>query len=71
MGLNPSNAEAILTSKAQGCKDFRKTSKPCHVGIHWKALNQFSQMSTYLPGFQSFSGVCIIFDQSSYLQHKG
>ena len=30
----------LLSSKAQGCKDFRKSSKPCHVGIHWKALEE-------------------------------
>ena len=44
----------LLSSKAQGCKNFRKTSKPCHVGIHWIALAEYSQMSTYVPGFQSF-----------------
>ena len=31
-----------------------KASKPCHVGIHWIALHEYSQMSTHLPGFQSF-----------------
>ena len=25
----------LLASKAQGCKDFWKPSKPWHVGIHW------------------------------------
>ena len=44
----------LLSSKAQGCKDFPKTSKPCHVGIHWIALAEYSQMSTHVPGFQSF-----------------
>ena len=24
----------LLMSKAQGCKDFWKPSKPCHIGIH-------------------------------------
>ena len=28
----------LLSSKARGSKDFLKPSKPCHVGIHWKAL---------------------------------
>ena len=49
----------LLSSEAQGCKDFLKPSKPCHVGIHWIALDEYSQMSTHLPGFQSslrFSG---------------
>ena len=44
----------LLLSKAQGCKDLWKTSKPCHVGIHWKALTEFSQMSTHMSWFQSF-----------------
>ena len=43
-----------LSSKTQGCKDFRKSSKPCHVGIHWIALIEYCQMSTHVPGFQSF-----------------
>ena len=45
----------LHSSKAQGCKYFWKSSKPCHVGIHWKVLTEFSQMSTHLPGFQTFS----------------
>ena len=31
----------LLKSKAQGHKDFRKTSKPCHVGIHHIALAEY------------------------------
>ena len=27
-------------------------SKPCHDGIHRKALAEYSQMRTYMPGFQ-------------------
>ena len=27
---------------------------PDHVGIHWIALAEYSQMSTNMPGFQSF-----------------
>ena len=42
-------------SKAQGCKDFWKPSKACHVGIHLKALTETSQMSANVTGFQSFS----------------
>ena len=38
----------------QGRKDFWKPFKPCHVGIHWIALAEYSQMSTHLPGFQLF-----------------
>ena len=45
--------------KAQGRKDFWKLSKPCHVGIHWIGLNEYSQMSTHLTGFQSFFMFCV------------
>ena len=50
----PMLAEAILSSKAQGCKHFWKPSKPCHVGIHWIVLAKYSQMSTHMSGFHSF-----------------
>ena len=36
----------LLLSKGKGCRDFLKPSKPCHVGIHWIALAENSQMST-------------------------
>ena len=51
-----------LLAKAQGHKDFvEKTSKPCHVGIHRIALAEYSQMSTCVPGVQSYFKVfCII-----------
>ena len=39
-----------------------KPSKPCHVGIHWMTIAEYSQMSTNVPWFQSFLKVfCIIF----------
>ena len=41
----------LFLSKAQGCKDFWKSPKPCHVGIHWKTLAEYSQMSTHMAGF--------------------
>ena len=44
----------LLSSKAQGRKDFRKPSKPCRVGIHWIALTVCFQMSTHVPRLQSF-----------------
>ena len=44
----------LLSSKAQRLKDFWNPSKPCDVGTHWKALDEYFQMSTHLPGFQSF-----------------
>ena len=46
---------------------------PCHVGIHWKALVEYSQMSTHLPGFTSFSRFLASFwiAQIIHQQHKG
>ena len=47
----------VFSSKGQERKYFSKRSKPCHVGIHWIALTEYSQVkSTNVPGFQSFSG---------------
>ena len=43
----------LLLSKAQERKDSLKPPKPCHVGIHWIALTEHSQMSTHMAGFQS------------------
>ena len=51
-----------FSSITQWCKDFLKSSKPCHVGIHWIALAEYSQMRTHVPGFQSFSMVFCIID---------
>ena len=45
---------SLLSSKAQGRKDFQKTSKSGQACIHWIALAENSQMSTHLPGFLSF-----------------
>ena len=48
----------LFSSKGQGCKVFQKPSKPCHVGIHWIVLTEYSQMrnpcarvSVIFPGF--------------------
>ena len=49
----------LLLSTAKGCKDFWKPSRPCHVGIHKLAFNDYSQMRTHIPicqGFNHFSG---------------
>ena len=63
----------LLSYKAQGCKDFCKPSKPCHAGIHWKALAEYFQMSTHMPVFWSFSRFFASFcnDQISHQQRKG
>ena len=47
----------LLSFKAQGCNDFWKPSKPCHVGIHWIALADYSQIRTLVLRFQLFKGV--------------
>ena len=61
----------LLSSKEQGCKYFWIPSKPCHVGIHWIALTEYSQMSTHVPGFQSFFRFFATFfiGQTSHQQH--
>ena len=46
--VNPSNAEATSVQST-------KTLKPCHVGIHWIALIEYSQMSTRVPMCQGCS----------------
>ena len=51
MSISPKPMLRLLSSKAQGRKYFWKPSKPCHVSIHWKALAEYSHMSTHLPGF--------------------
>ena len=44
---------SLLSSKAQGWKDFRKPSEPCHAGIHWIALAEY--WCRYIPMCQGFS----------------
>ena len=43
----------LLSSKAQAHKDCFKPSKPCHIGIHFIAITEYSQI-THVPVFQSF-----------------
>ena len=52
----PFQCWGYIRPKHKKCKDFWKPSKPCHVGIHWIAFTECSQMSTHVPGFHSFSG---------------
>ena len=57
--LITSNTQATVQSTRT--LRFSKSSKPCHVGIHWIALAEYSKMSTQVPGFQSFFRLfCII-----------
>ena len=44
----------LFSSKAQGPKDMFIPTKPCHGGIHWIALAEYSQMSPHVPGFQYY-----------------
>ena len=62
----------LFLSKVPGCKDFWKTSKPFKFSTHWIALAEYSQMSTHLPGFQSFSSFFASFciGQISRQQHR-
>ena len=49
--LNPSNAKAtIFFQSKKVAKIFENPLKPFHVGIHWIAIAEYSQMSTYMPG---------------------
>ena len=59
----------LLSSKAR----FLKTICPYHVGIHWKALAEYSQMSTNFPEFQSFFSFFESFCIGKIIQqqHKG
>ena len=40
---------------------FFKLSKPGHVGTHWIALAEYSQMSTHVPGLRLFFRYCVSF----------
>ena len=54
--FNPSNAETTIVQSTRRQRSL-KPSKPCHVGIHWIALLEYSQVNIHVPGFQGF---CII-----------
>ena len=44
----------FLTLSVLRLLSYKAPSETCHVGIHWIALVEYSQMSTHVPGFQSF-----------------
>ena len=52
--INRSNA------KHKDTNIFGKPSDPCHVGIHWIALAEYSKISTHVPGIQSFSALGVL-----------
>ena len=59
--------------KHKNAKIFETHLNPVMFGIHLKDLAEYSQMSTQVPGFQSFSSFFASFctGQISHLQHKG
>ena len=69
--FNPSHTE---TNFVQGTRPPKcsKLSKPCHVGIHLKALAEYYHMNTNMPGFLSFIGVFAMFyfEEISHLYQK-
>ena len=59
----------LLSSQAQGHKDFWKPYQPCHFGMQWIALAEYSQMSPQVPGFQPFSSFFQSFCFGQIRQH--
>ena len=43
--------QSLFSSNAQKCKKLWKSSEPSHMGIHMKALIEYYQMGTHVPGF--------------------
>ena len=54
LSINPSNAWATFTKSTRMQRLLKNNSKPSFVGIHWIALAEHSQMTTHVPGFQSY-----------------
>ena len=42
---------SLLSSEEQERNTFKKPSKPCHIGIQWIALTEYSRVSTYVHHF--------------------
>ena len=64
---------SVQSAKKQ---DVWKPSKPCHVGIHWRALCLWLSTLRWVPlcqGFSHFSGFLhhFVFVKISHQQHKG
>ena len=49
--LNPFNAEATFVQSTRTQSFLKTLFKPCHIGIQWISLAEYSQMRTYVPGF--------------------
>ena len=71
MNVNPSNAKATFVQSTRMQRFFKPSNRPHHIGIHWIALAEYSQMSTYVPWFHSFwvFFVSLCIGQISYQQH--
>ena len=46
----------LHSSKPEERKVVWKPFKPCHFGIHWIVLSEYSRISIHMSGFHSFSG---------------
>ena len=60
----------IFSSKTQECKVLEKPLKPCRVGIHLKALAEYSQMSTHLPRFPEARLTTSFIDMDAWITSK-
>ena len=55
--VNAFNAyNGYFYTKYKNIKGLAKSSDKYHVGIHWKGLTEYYQMSTHVPGFSHFLG---------------
>ena len=63
----------LLLPKANKHNNSENHTKHSHVGIHMKALAEYSQMSAIVLGFELFSALFSYFsiDQISHQQPKG
>ena len=56
--INASNAQGTFSQSTRKQRFFLNSCQPCDVGIHWRALAKYSQMSTHVPVILQF--FCII-----------
>ena len=71
--INPCNAEATFVQNTRAQRPLKTIYKLRHAGIYWTALAELYQMSTNVPGFQSFLTFLnyYIFVQISHQQKRG
>ena len=52
----------LLSSKSLRCQDFWKPYKPCHVGIHWITLAEYTHRWVPMyPGICHFFSCCFFY----------